>query len=120
MTKKQWKKLAKHFMADRRLPGIHYRINERHQLASCLREATWGGVVACHVSGTDCDGGRYHYSTNRRVGSVMAEWMDAEQQYAHADGMMQIWYTKPCKPVRYSRDLGLEAWEDGHPHVLYT
>lgn len=120
MTKKEWKKLAKLFRTDHRLPGVHYRINERTRMAEEMRHCTVFGILAQHIAGMDCDSVKYHRSTNREPMPLIIEWWETEQEYKWADGPMDIWYTKPCMPVSESRDLGTEAWENGHQHIIYA
>ena len=55
--------------------------------------------------------------------SVMAFIKARDDKAAWADGPFNWVVEKPSRESEYSyhsRDLALEAFEDGHPHVLYS
>lgn len=95
------------------------RLNMHRRIAECEE----GGVVALIESGMDCDGARY----SGRVRIVPATW----QAVVHEEDRIQSWADGPChvyierpsiaEEIEYhSRDLALEAFEDGHPYSLYA
>jgi len=43
-----------------------------------------------------------------------------EHENKWADGPFCLWVESPLlKRTRFSRDLGMEAFEEGHSHVIY-
>jgi len=80
------------------------------------------GFMNVEESGMDCDGVRYQGQLHsipatrdayRKLEDEIGEWADGP------------FYLNPVTPeeaksiVYDSRDLALEAFEDGHPHILY-
>lgn len=110
------------------------RLEERHGL---LREATEArvarqslirriaefavdGQVAVWESGRDCDSVRYK-GFKCLIPASVAEF-DALYEHEHkwADGPFCLWVESPEVEREYhSRDLGMEAFENGHSHVIY-
>lgn len=81
------------------------------------------GMVAVVWSGMDCDCVRY--SGNAYI--IPSDWrsiMDhINSTYEWADGPCHYYFEKPSVAEqihRQSRDLAMEAFEDGHPHVVYV
>ena len=94
------------------------RINALAQMADC----TENGKVALIESGMDCDCVRY----SGRVHIVDATEQAVEDLFEHvakwADGPFNLSFCKPsvAEQVQYtSRDLALEAFENGHPHSIH-
>ena len=109
--------------AVRRLAGVHDRINERADLSAMLKHAIHNGHVGVVRAGRDCDCVEFHYEHIRPVRPLMAEYQWMEQEYAEAEGPLSIAFRHPdaVDDGRFdSRDLALEAFEDGHAHVIYT
>ena len=81
------------------------------------------GKIAIVTSGMDCDCSRWENSVSI-VDANIAEvdaWL--ERFYANAEGPQGHYIECPStarKLVRSSRDLALEAFENGHPHVVYA
>jgi hypothetical protein len=95
---------------------------ERQRLIERIRSCQENGKIAIVESGRDCDGMQYSGSVCLIDASVAA-W-DAHYDYVanHADGPFSFAVEKPsiAKHIKHtSRDLTLEAFEDGHPHVIY-
>ena len=95
---------------------------ERAQALAEMAACTENGKVALIESGMDCDCVRY----SGRVHIVDATEEAVEELYDYvykwADGPVSLAFCKPsvAKQVRYtSRDLALEAFEDGHPHSIH-
>ena len=95
----------------------------RQTLLRQLREYAEGGKVAMVESGRDCDGLQYsgHVSI---IDATVAAW---EEHYTHtaewADGLFSFALMRPSEArsvKRASRDLTLEAFENGHSHVIYV
>jgi hypothetical protein len=108
--------------ARRRLPRIDRLINERAQWRAHIDANTEGGRVALCRSGMDCDCVTY---TDARVipapVSVVAWLREFDQHCEWLDGPESTWFDKPSRVTEghESRDLVLEAYEDGHPHVIH-
>ena len=95
------------------------RLNMHRRITECDE----GGMVALIESGMDCDGVRYA----GRVHLVPATWQAVvareDEIYKWADGPCNLYIERPsvADEVEYqSRDLALEAFEDGHPYSLYA
>ena len=112
------------------------RLEERHGM---LREATEkrqarqgmirdiaemaeGGKVALVNSGMDCDCSRWQ----NRVSMVKATVADVDRWvddfYNNAEGPQSCYIERPSvarKLQASSRDLALEAFEDGHPYSIH-
>jgi len=78
--------------------------------------------MVCRVEwGMDCDCVQYHYERNIPAPTVIAFERDRDSMYEWADGPCNLGIGEPVdEPENHSRDLALEAYEDGHPHVVYA
>lgn len=97
---------------DDRLAG---RVAEAQQIA----KVAVNGKVAVVFAGMDCDG--VQYSGTRYVVPATLTHVDhcVEMYNRWADGPYSYRLASPTEKVTYtSRDLGMEAHENGHPHVL--
>lgn len=106
------------------------KLNDRHaatvarrRFLAKLRDYAEGGKIALVWGGRDCDGVQY----SGHVSLVNATLQDVEssidQAYEWADGPMYWELMRPSEAEsveRTSRDLTMEAYEDGHAHVLYV
>jgi len=87
-----------------------------------IEELSVDGKVAIVCGGIDCDHARWDNRV-RIVDANLTSVIAWENNYmSHAEGAQ--WYD--LKPMDYalslnesSRDLAMEAFEDGHPHVIY-
>lgn len=92
-------------------------------IRATLDDATVGGAIGIITSGMDCDCTSYHRERVRRAFSSVAEcklW-DADRCEG-LDGIESVYFVTPDKVDRRrnaSRDLALEAFEDGHPGTVY-
>ena len=80
------------------------------------------GKILVIVGGCDCDGSQYYgrcyvmdanYTTVSNFENDQSHW---------ADGSIYFDYDKPSNEGEYSyssRDLALEAYENGHNHIIY-
>lgn len=82
------------------------------------------GKVAIMSSGRDCDGVQWR---NQHLGLYPALYWAVsrvmDREYDNAEGPMSVWVERPSvtKKAEYSsRDLTMEAFENGHAHVLYS
>jgi hypothetical protein len=96
--------------------------DERRGFHRAAREKAERGKVAVVWSGMDCDCVRYSGDAHL----VKANWRAIEKHvydtYKWADGPCGYYITTPSAAAeieRQSRDLALEAFEDGHPHCVY-
>jgi hypothetical protein len=95
----------------------------RADLKTKIAELQEGGKVAIVYGGIDCDGGRW----DNRVSEVSAIPVAVERWYdryeAQAEGPQWQILEKPSVAadlVEDDRDLAMEAFEDGHSHVLFA
>jgi hypothetical protein len=101
--------------------SVNHRINRNARLAQRIAECDIGdGTVFVAEFGRDCDGSQYQRSARLLPASVKAYWAEVNRIAEWADGPFQLLICDPDDlPEPWSRDLALEAFEDGHPHVLY-
>lgn len=95
------------------------RLRENRIIEHC--RAT-GQKVALVWSGMDCDCVRYSGSVGLHEPNRKAIDASIEHEYEWADGPCGYYMCteeEARKVERTSRDLALEAFEDGHPHVVY-
>jgi hypothetical protein len=82
------------------------------------------GKIGIIRSGMDCDCTKYHHEEvipMRNSVQALKRWDDHRQEWL--DGPESVQFVRPDQIDRsndYSRDLALEAYEDGHPHVVYA
>jgi hypothetical protein len=109
-------------VGNRNNSDVHYRINERAALEQDVREHTTpDGYIWYQSGGRDCD---MCESTDRpsRMRASLIEWQRyINRLYEWAEGPVWFWLVKEenlpeCK--HGSRDLALEAFEDGHSHIV--
>jgi hypothetical protein len=111
-----------HDAVQRRL-SMHRLIAEcaQPQVPQWARRQQVTSYVALVRSGMDCDGVQY----GNDVTYVPASWREVETRIdddcRHADGPIYHQIMKPSEAAglrKHSRDLALEAFEDGHPHRI--
>ena len=91
----------------------------RQSLIRRIAEVAVDGKVAVWESGMDCDCVRFRGFRTIIDASISA--FDREENYAYetAEGPISLWVESPLKKrEHHSRDLVLEAFEDGHPHSV--
>jgi hypothetical protein len=94
----------------------------RQQLAAAIAAKAENGKVLVVESGRDCDGVQYWGNTRTIAASVMSFIAFEKHTAKWADGPFYLDIERPSAEngiCAGSRDLGMEAFEDGHPHVLY-
>lgn len=92
---------------------------ERVSIAKLIKGCTEDGKVAVVTSGRDCDCSEFCWCSIKENLSAMKFIADRDDAYNWADGPMHIGICKPSeRPEVYSRDLAMEAHEDGHPHIV--
>lgn len=110
-------------IADWEGPSVlHYRINARGRLENRLNAVTVNGKVVSRSRGMDCDCASWDRATLINRPCLFAEQRSIESAYEWAEGPLSLWYERPTDDFENfseSRDLALEAYEEGHPHVVY-
>ena len=112
--------LNRHY-ADSLYRATQDRVRRQQFLQSIARCAE-GGKVAVVWSGRDCDGSRYENSVAIVEANKKALESHIEHSYEWADGPCAYYIERPsvARELKHSsRDLALEAFEDGHSHVIY-
>lgn len=93
------------------------------QLQTRIAQCAEGGLVLVVESGRDCDGCQYQGKT-RLIRASLAAFRALEVSIAAwADGPYSLSVAKPSErdSISYSStDLALEAFENGHQHVIYA
>ena len=123
-TREQWNKLRAVLKKTgdwrsvvRNADPLAIRVEEAAALAAC----TVAGETGIVESGRDCDCVVYCYGRVETFSGVMAFEKFRDEQVAGSDG---IHYVSMCRPddlpESESRDLAMEAYEDGHAHVVST
>lgn len=113
---KLWPIIRKH---DRPVITDESVLAERAQIAQEIADCTEDGKVAVVTSGRDCDCAEYVWSTLREGLHPMLFMKERQDSYYWADGPIHVGICKPSeRPENHSRDLALEAYEDGHPHIV--
>lgn len=93
---------------------------QRADLYKRIAECTEDGEVAVVYSGMDCDCVKFCHSHIFKAIPLAID-REIEGAYEWADGPMSVGVCKPSeRPEAYSRDLAMEAFEDGHQHIVYT
>jgi hypothetical protein len=96
------------------------RISNRGWLEASIRQHAINGEVAIIESGRDCDG--VQYAGKRRViPATLLAYYELRDNIANwADGPFHLRIERPDVIIEYeSRDLVMEAHENGHPHAIY-
>ena len=94
---------------------------ERAEIAPHLRACHENGKVAIVQSGMGCDCVKYCHSSIYDGMTAIQFQRERDSAYEWADGPIGIRFCRPSEtPDSYSRDLAMEAYEDGHPHVVYA
>ena len=108
-------------LIDQRGTVIDYRINDRARIAAEISRVQIGGKVGLVRMGMDCDCTRYLRAS---IIDVPALFQFQVEQFKHEewlDGPESTGFCCPLDlPESFSRDLAAEAFEDGHPHVVYV
>jgi hypothetical protein len=96
-------------------------LEDRAELKAHIEASTVEGQVCRYEWGMDCDCVSYSYERNIPAPTVMAFVRERDSMYEWADGPCNLGIGKPVEePYSHSRDLAMEAYENGHPHVVYA
>lgn len=99
--------------------GIDLSINERAAMAEAFNRCAQDGMVGIVRSGMDCDCSRYVNSRVVKVPGVFKFQIDERHHQSFLDGPEHTTICAPDElPASWSRDLALEAFEDGRPFVV--
>jgi hypothetical protein len=102
-----------------KVDSLALRIERKKQLADLQED----GIVAIVYGGIDCDGGRWDNRVSLVPATITAVEQWAERYHAQAEGPQWQRLERPSVAadlVEDDRDLALEAFEDGHAHLLYA
>lgn len=125
MTRDQWNKLRNSMRKNGTwyeyvTPGQGGYLAARAKTAATLSKYTnEDGEVGVVESGRDCDCVEFVHGSKYRFSGVVAFERHRDHAYEWADG--PLWVTLcPVEdlPRSHSRDLALEAFEDGHAHSV--
>lgn len=95
---------------------------KRERLYQRIDSMTENGHVGLHIDAIDCDCAHYTRAWSIPMTSHRAVLREIERAYDDAEGMMTVSVVTPQFADTHewtSRDLALEAFEEGHPHVVY-
>ena len=95
-------------------------IGQRPKFIAVIKEHEVDGLISLNSTQMDCDCARW---TSGGVMPAVPVAVEAaiQEMYDNAEGSVSWWIDTPANVAEYeSRDLALEAFEDGHPHVVYT
>lgn len=111
------------FKPDARRSAIHSLINDRTEYRRTLDRCVENGMIGVNRSGRDCDCVQYQTSWIVHAPTGAVQFQQLEDLHRDwLDGPESTYWSKPSETVclRVTRDLALEAFEDGHPHVIYV
>lgn len=107
--------------------GRHYQredeLARRQSFANRVYFKQEDGWVYLVISGMDCDGVQYSglKTLVRAIPTVINKRIEENLKWADGPMYFDIMSPHDGDKVQYSsRDLGMEAFENGHPHVLYS
>ena len=97
-------------------------INQRADIAARINAVAERGTFGLVVRGRDCDGTAYHYEYLQDVPRSIFAFHHQEMEAARfLDGPCSTSYVRPDtieNGLNITRDLALEAFENGHPQLL--
>lgn len=106
-----------------RIESIQVRRANVLLLIQLIADKAEGGKVCAIESGRDCDGVQYAGKVHT-IDATIKAWRELDDRIGNwADGPYRLSVASPseARAIRYeSRDLVMEAHEDGHPHVIYS
>lgn len=116
----QWNKFW-HYIRKYERPSIEDKstIAERARFVDLIHGCAEHGRIAVNIDQMDCDCCRY--TSSGLIPAHPFAFESARQRaYLDAEGPIYgFWISKPSEQVPHeSRDLALEAFEDGHPSVI--
>jgi hypothetical protein len=121
--RKLWKKLARIAASQSRKCFRQDPLENKIAQIRHMNACTENGQVAIMGRGMDCDGSAWDdrfYCLLPAIPTLIQRWLN--EKYEQAEGPESYWLVKPSEVEDHeeqNRDLALEAFEDGHSHVLY-
>jgi hypothetical protein len=106
-----------------RIEELHNQTQARIRMHRQIAELQEEGSIAVMWSGRDCDGVQYSGSMRMVAADPASVIRHIDETYEWADGPCSWTLMRPSEAIKVlyqSRDLTLEAFEDGHPHGLYA
>lgn len=108
------------YRAVRNLSRVHHSINRRAAVRRAIDSVAVGGRVASVRSGMDCDCTQYFRKVTIDVPESLMKWQrDEDHHQSYLDGPESQWWEAPGEDEFRSADRALEAYENGHPSVVY-
>lgn len=124
VCRKDWKKLYRMMRRTHSVKNylnLYDRLEKRSKLAAALKEYAVRGVVYVQVSGHDCDHSTYDYIRKVPATPMHYDRFEADRYECREGPEYHNWLTaqeaQEYEPAP-SRDLTLEAFENGHPHLI--
>lgn len=98
--------------------AIDTAINERAELIQRINRAKLpDGTMWVSQSGRDCDGSVYQWRAYKIPATLVAFYKEDGHIAKSADGPFCLnIHNENTLPQPWSRDLAMEAYEDGHPY----
>lgn len=119
MTRDTWRTFYRALRQAGAVSRDDDELEARAILADELRAATVDGKIVIVVSGMDCDCVQYVHSHEHDAKGVAWFLKLERENYEWADGPMAVGFCRPDeRPENYQRDLAMEAYEDGRPHLI--
>jgi hypothetical protein len=101
--------------------GVDYFINQRAALKARIDRCAVNGKIWVSQAGRDCDGSQYQWRAYQIPATLLDYGKEEMRIYESADGPVSLCIHQADNlPEPWSRDLALEAYEDGHSHVIYA
>jgi hypothetical protein len=100
----------------------HEATQERVAIIRQLSELSEAGKIAIVESGMDCDCVAYTGNVRTCSSDSASFWETVNKMYENAEGPISWYLARPSEARNIkstSRDLAFEAYEDGHPHVVF-
>ena len=117
----QWVKLYRIMrkVGDRGSLIDESELASRSRLAEHVASVQVDGMVSFNESGMDCDCVRGESSRTIPAAPLRAIESRIDDVYEWAEGPTSVWIDTPANGVAsYTRDLIMEAHENGHPHFV--
>jgi hypothetical protein len=102
--------------------SVHHTINLRAAYADAIAGKVVAGKLGIIRTGMDCDCSAYSHGYTTSYEGLILFARNEEEHCEYLDGPETTHYCKPIVALEhngYSRDLALEAYEDGHSHIVY-
>jgi hypothetical protein len=111
-----------HTCSNPDLSELHESVQKRIALNRKISEFAEDGKICVVEGGMDCDCSAYEGHVHTFSSNLTEFWEGIERMYYNAEGPIHWHIIRPSDADsvdRSSRDLALEAFENGHAHVVY-